>query len=360
MTRGSVSNTNLTDGIARHTISTGSNITFISLSNTFVTSVVINSTGTTLYYGDTVNGYIRSVDIATSNISILVGTGGRTFNGDGYGRSVELSFVSILALSKDNSALYFIDQTQGAAIRKVELVSGLFAVTCISGTFSAGTGTGINPNPSTIAGRHENLAVSPYDQNIYWINSATQGIVSISVNSSNTAINPIVRGGGALQVIETFAGSTSGLTNANGSNAQFNTPLGISFKESTMLIADSSNALRIADENANVGMYIVDGSNVLNSIRNLNVTNDSLYTLANVSLGSKEYPVLLNVPFAAYPSTTYTFSNLSSNTHIQNTTGRPITISVVGQTVTNPVLPSLVNESYVATLYNTGSSYTII
>jgi hypothetical protein len=256
--------------------------------------------------------------------------------------------------------LYFIDQDLGASIRKVELVSGLFAVTTISGGFSAGTGTGINPNPSTYGGQRENLAVSPYDQNVYWFGLSNQRIARIAVNYSNSSINPIIRGGGSLQVISTYAGSTAGFTNANGSNAQLNTPLGIFFKESTMLIADSSNVLRTVDQNANVGMYIAAGSNIVNSLQNLAVTSNSIYTMANVSVGSRSYPVLLNIPFAEYPSTTYTFSNLSSNTHIQNTTGRSITISVVGQTVTNPVLPSLMNESYVATLYNSGSSYTII
>jgi len=349
----------ITYGIQKYTISTGSNSSFITL-NSFITSIAINSTGTTLYYCDSGGGYIKSIDIATSNVSILVGNGGRTFNGDGYGTSVQLTFASTLAVSTDNSALYFIDYNQSAGLRKVELVSGLFAVTTLSGTFSAGTGTGINPNPSTYGGRRENLAVSPYNQNIYWINSSFQAIACISLNSSNTSINPIIRGGGALQVIATYAGSTSGLTNANGSNAQFNSPLGISFKDSSIIIADSSNALRIVDQNANVNMYIVEGSNSLNSLQNLSVTSNSLYTMANVNLGSTAYPALLNIPFAAYPSTTYTFSNIGSNTQIQNTTGRPITISVVGQTVTNPVLPSLVNESYVATLYNTGTSYSLI
>jgi hypothetical protein len=106
-------------------------------------SICIDSVGSNLYLTD-YNYNIRMVTIATSNVVTIVGnkngTGG-TWNGDGNGTSVTISSTGPITINSTNTALYFRDEK---SIRMVELVSGNYTVTTISGFYGAPYGQSNN------------------------------------------------------------------------------------------------------------------------------------------------------------------------------------------------------------------------
>jgi hypothetical protein len=95
----------------------------------------------------------------------------------------------------------------------------------------------------------------------------------------------------------------------------------------------------------------------INNPQTVTLYSNSLYTATNS--GGTSY--IVRIPFTAYPSTTFTFSNVGSNVQVQNATGIQVTVAVAGGTVTNSNLPSIPNISDVKTLYNTtGTTYTLL
>ena len=154
--------------------------------------------------------------------------------------------------------------------------------------------------------------------------------------------------------------------NATGTNARFNTPQGISFQGTNLLVADRGNYLiRQINSSAAVTTYagtttnsnfdapLSGSSTTLTTPQTLSLYSNSLYTMMNSNTTSSIAQIPLN-----YPSTTFTFTS-PSNQYIQNATGRPLTIAVSGSTVTNSNFNSIPGISDVKTITGTGP-YTLV
>jgi hypothetical protein len=286
----------------------------------------------TLYVSDSGNNTIRKYLLVNSSMTIIAGSSGVSGSVDGTGTSARFFSQRGIGIDTTFANIYVADYSN-YTVRQISLPS--YVVTTFMGT------AGTSGNTSTTFAGPSCIAVD------------SNGTVYVS-----DTINNVIKSSSGTQP---FAGSTLGLENGSGINAKFNSPLGLSFKQSTLLVADNSNLLiRAIDSSSNVSTYNSSSTIQFNSLQNLSVSSNSFYAIASVTLGLNTYPALLNIPFASYAPSTFTFSNLSSNTLIQNTTGRPVTIRVAGQTVTNPLLYSLVNGSYIATIYNRGTSNTLI
>jgi hypothetical protein len=180
----------------------------------------------------------------------------------------------------------------------------------------------------------------------------------MAVNSTETAIyygaNTSLKSFALPQTIRTVAGSTAGYSNAQGTAALFSNPQSIVSNRSTLIVSDTGNSqTRSIDSNSNVtDVKFYEISNGIT--QSLSLYSNSIYSVLNVGSNS----AIVQIPIT-YPSTTFTFSN-TSNTLIQNATGRPVTIAVAGGTVTNSNLNSVAGISDVKTLYNTsGTTYTL-
>jgi len=253
------------------------------------------------------------------------------------------------------------------------------------------------------------ICIDVTSSNLYVADSATNVIVRILISS---------------KAGQTFAGSTGGFVNGIGAAAQFSSPsyLIIDSGGSNLYVADlANNAIRqIVLSNAAVRTLAGSGSagssngvgvaatfnqpNTLGIFSNIVYTGEvgnlqirainlitsnvttwagsnaagyldstvyyvnyttpqtlSLYSNAlYITMSSAVNSAMVRIPFASYPTTTFTFSN-PVNVQVQNSTGRPLTLSVTGSTLTNSNLNSLPNITDVMTLYNTsGSNYTLI
>jgi len=297
-------------------------------------SLCIDIVGSNLYVCDTYNGLLRKVNLLTSNVTTVLGSnfGPQRFYTfiDGVGSTVRFTFMQGITQGK-SGLLYIVDETYGDIYTPYLRVIDPVALSAVT--------LGPANSTSTPANFFTN-----YDETTVYLPSLT-GIVQNTLGYTTAVL----------------AGSNVGYSNATGTNAKFNTPLGITFYQSNLLVVDSSNLmLRTVTPSSNVLNSSIGNVYPLSHIQNVSASSNSLYTIGNVLAGSNTYSALVAIPFANYPPTTYTFSNLGSTTQIQNTTGRPVTINVAGQTVTNPILPSTAHSSYIATLYDTGSGLTFI
>ena len=289
-----------------------------------IVTLVIDSYDSNLYMIDQ-QYVIRRVNIATSNVTTLVGSAGQstTSTGDGIGAAARLGSTGAIGLSYGKSGkLYFTDDIG-----------------------------------STISLRMIDIATSNLTT-LFYRSFAPYSIASVSVNPSESIVYMGISG--ALQAyalpasLQTLAGSTAGYSNAQGTSALFSNPKSITYDGSNLIVSDTGNIkTRYIDINANV-TDVIFYKNTMGVTQTLNMYSNTLYTALTVGSNSAvmQYSLI-------YPSTTFTFSN-TSNTLIQNATGRPVTIAVPGGTVTNSNLNSVAEISDIKTLYNTsGTTYTL-
>ena len=294
----------------------------------------VDTAGSNLYICDTNNDVIRKINLRTSNVTTVVGVYGgywTTAPIDGVGSNVRLRYFTGITSGK-SGLLYFIDSD-----------AGLYNTTYIRT---------LDPVSLRVKTLHTIPGGNAYNYTIY-------------INPTETTIYLPAESGISQNTLGYYAavlaGSNVGYSNAVGTHARFNTPLGITFNDSNLIVIDSSNQmLRTVNPSSNVTSYNLSMDYQFTYMQTLSASSNSFYTMGNVTIDSTTYSALITIPIATYAPTTFTFSNLGSTTHIQNATGRAVTISVAGETVTNPVLPSAPNASYIATLFTTGSGYSLI
>jgi hypothetical protein len=170
-----------------------------------------------------------------------------------------------------------------------------------------------------------------------------------------------------------ITGSNALPVDGMGSGATFDGPLALAFSGGYLFTGEINNPkirrVNIATQTSalfagsNVAGYLDTpgiGNVSMNAPQTLNVYSNAMYTMLNYQGVS----TIVKIPLTSYPSTTFTFTNVNSNTSpilIQNTTGRQITVAVQGGTVTNPTLNSIPNISDIKTLHNTsGTTYTLL
>jgi YVTN family beta-propeller protein len=175
--------------------------------------------GTNLYVADRDNFTIRTVSLATGTVSTLAGSAGQSGSTDATGPAAR--FKGPTGIWGDGANLYVIDN--GSAIRKIVIATA--AVTTVAGTqglFGIADGTG----PAAQFNGAEGI----------WGDGTNLYVTDFSSNS----IRKVVIASG---VVTTFAGSagTSGSTDAVGTSARFNIPIGIWGDGKSLYVAETSN-----------------------------------------------------------------------------------------------------------------------
>ncbi len=194
-----------------------------------------------LYVSDTNNHTIRKVVLSSGVVTTLAGTAGSSGTTDGTGSAARFSFPE--GLWGDGLGNLYLADTGSHTIRKIVIATGVV-------TTLAGSGGSSGTTDATGASARFN---SPH---ALWGDAATLYVA----DKDNHAIRKIVVSSG---VVTTFAGlaGTSGSTDASGTSARFNLPLGI-----------------WGDD---VNLYVAEGGNY--TIRKIVISNQAVTTFAGVS-----------------------------------------------------------------------------
>jgi sugar lactone lactonase YvrE len=175
--------------------------------------------GTNLYLADVGNHKIRKIVIATGAVTTLAGTGSACTSNCDNATGTSAGFNSPRGITTDGTNLYVADNDRHR-IRKIVIDNG--TVTTLAGGaypgYTDGTGTSARfDSPRGITTDGTNLYVS---------------------DQSNHRIRKIVISTG---VVTTLAGSSEGSTDATGTSASFNYPIGITTDGTNLYVADQSN-----------------------------------------------------------------------------------------------------------------------
>lgn len=182
---------------------------------------------THIYVSDELNHNIRKIEIATGIVTTFAGaiaaspSAGYT---DDTGTAAE--FNSPFGITADGSGNIYVAESGGNRIRKITSAG---VVTTLAGSNSGTTGTSGTTDGTGTNARFNN----PKD-----ISIDSYGDLFIT-DTGNNLIRKVTTGG----VVTTFAGqTTSGTTNANGTDAQFKFPFSIAIDASdTFYIVDNNN-----------------------------------------------------------------------------------------------------------------------
>jgi len=241
----------------------------------------ITTDGTNLYVADTINNLIRKVVIATGVVSTLAGSGSAGAS-NGTGNTAE--FDEPEGITTDGTSLYVAD-TANHSIRKINIASTVVSTLAGSGASGALNGTGISAsftNPGGITTDGTSLYVADTGNHeirkIVGISGATDGDVSRLAGTSGTNIpangtgdgaafdsprgittdgtNLFVTGTGSNShrirkitsisgptngVVTTLAGSAAGFSEGTGTVAEFNSPSGVISDGTNLYITDTNN-----------------------------------------------------------------------------------------------------------------------
>jgi sugar lactone lactonase YvrE len=271
-----IQKTNLTTGVVNgfvgsHTAldgsafvaGTGSNIVFNS-----IRGMVIDPTGTFLYACDAGAHIIVRISLSTSNATVFAGISGTSGSADAAGTSASFSGPDGIAIDYTGTYLYVTDRGN-AVIRRITIATS--NVTTIAGikgsTGTADSSTGLTATFTSVTG----IVYDAQRNCLYFGDRIAAGLGTrirmVELNSGNNAVT-------------TLAGSTTvnGSANGVGTNATFNPGGPFTYQISLALIGNT--------------LFVADTENRL---------------LRAITL-----------PTYAYPSTTYTFSNLLDNTYTES------------------------------------------
>jgi DNA-binding beta-propeller fold protein YncE len=207
--------------------------------------VAIDPKGTKLYAVDRINHRIRSVNLATSQVTTLAG--GSQGTSDGIGTAARFNFPTGAAVNSTGTKLYVADRFNHL-IRVLDLATN--QVTTIAGStqgYNDGQGTTAQFNlPS-------NLAVHPDGKRLYAVDDGNHRIRQIDLNTKQ---------------VTTLAGSTQGSSNGIGTAAKFNFPAG------AVVSPDGKK------------LYVADRGN--HRIREINLETNEVSTLAGRTVGAND------------------------------------------------------------------------
>jgi sugar lactone lactonase YvrE len=175
----------------------------------------ITTDGTNLYVTDTDNHRIRKIVISTGVVTTLAGSS--SGNTDATGTSAQ--FSNPIGITTDGTNLYVADKGNHR-IRKIVISTGV--VTTLAGSSSGST----NHNTGTSASFNTPLGITTDGTNLYVADYGNDRIRKIVISTG---------------VVTTLAGSSSGNTDATGTSASFNNPVGITTDGTNLYVADKDN-----------------------------------------------------------------------------------------------------------------------
>ncbi len=186
----------------------------------FYNPLGITSVGTSLYVTDTCNHTIRRIDIASAEVTTLVGGAGNRGSADGTGSAARFDTPS--GITSDGTSLYVADQGNNM-IRRIDIASA--EVTTLAGSADSrgsadGTGSAARfDTPSGITSDGTSLYVAEYE---------------------NHTIRRIDIATGTVTTLAGSAGS-SGSADGTGSAARFYHPIEITSDGTSLYIVDMDN-----------------------------------------------------------------------------------------------------------------------
>ena len=176
-----------------------------------------------IYY--TANNVVWDVDLATGVLSALAGRVNTSGGTDAVGSAAR--FGELRGITTNGVDLFVCDAGNDC-VKRVELPTG--SVTTIASFNGAGTGTA---DGTGISARFNNPSgITFANGNLYVAESANHTIRRIAP--------PLTVAAGVVTTVAGLAGS-SGTTDATGSSARFNTPSGICYNGSDLLVSDTGN-----------------------------------------------------------------------------------------------------------------------
>jgi len=182
----------------------------------FDNPVGITTDGTNLYVSDTGNHRIRKIVISTGVVTTLAGSSqGSTDHNTG----TSASFNAPEGITTDGTNLYVSD-TGNHRIRKIVISTGV--VTTLAGSSSGST----DHNTGTSASFNAPRGITTDGTNLYVVDKGNHRIRKIVISTG---------------VVTTLAGSSSGSTDATGTSASFNNPVGITTDGTNLYVADKDN-----------------------------------------------------------------------------------------------------------------------
>ncbi|MBI5178325.1 MAG: fibronectin type III domain-containing protein [Nitrospinae bacterium] len=213
---------------------------------TFNGPTSITTDGTNLYVADFYNNTIRMIVISSGVVTTLAGAAGTSGFTNATGAAAR--FNGPWGITMDGTYLY-VAEANNQAIRKVEIATGI--VTTVASSLNS-------PRAITTDGTY--LYVTEYASNaVDKILIATGATATLASGSGFNSPHGIVTDGTNLYVdnlvghqvhkvviatgvVTTFAGSgTAGSTDATGTSAQFNGPVGITTDGTSLYLTDATN-----------------------------------------------------------------------------------------------------------------------
>jgi len=224
----------------------------------------IATDGTYLYVADTDNYKIRKVEIATSIVTTLAGSGA-TGSADGTGAAA--SFSQPQGITTDGTYLYVADS---AEIRKIEINTGV--VTTLAGSGFVGSDDGTGPTASFY----------------YPYGITTDGTYLYVADTGNHKIRKVEI---ATGVVTTLAGHGpwGGDNDGTGTTASFNHPEGITTDGTHLYVADTDNGKIRKIEIATGVVTTLAGSNSFGSIDGTGATASFYYPYGITTDGTHLY-----------------------------------------------------------------------
>ena len=166
--------------------------------------MTISHDGSTLYLADAGNNRIRKIDIASKQVSTLAGNGNAGFT-DGIGTAARFNYPYGIAFSPDDSTLYVGDYYM-KALRKIDVATA--QVTTMMGT----TRFSVEPNHFGISPDGNDLYVALHTGNVEKVDIATEQITnfasgfnkpfSVTVSPDNKQLYAADKWNGRIQVVD--------------------------------------------------------------------------------------------------------------------------------------------------------------
>lgn len=187
-------------------------------------ALAFDSTGSHLYVADGSAHQIRVIDLGTSQMSTVAGSVTEGWQ-DGVGSAATLCYPKSLAIDPTDTKLYFADTCDFDLVRVVDLASHEVATVAGSATMlNFDDGVGASAGFSDL----RSITIDSTGSNLY-------------TSEANRCIVRKVEIGSATVTTIVGKASDCSLTNAKGTSARLNFPIGLAVVGNSLYIADSGN-----------------------------------------------------------------------------------------------------------------------
>jgi DNA-binding beta-propeller fold protein YncE len=194
--------------------------------------ITVNSARNRLYVADTDNHSIRMINLDTTQVLTIAGTGIAGFADAGTGTSAQFNSPTGITVNSVNSILYVAD-TDNNRIRMISL--GFNAVSTIAGTGTAGFADSVTGTSAHFL-RSRGITINSTDSILYVADTGNNRIRMINLTP------------GANNQVSTIAGTgIAGFADSGtGTSAQFQFPRGITINSNnSILYVENNNRIRM-------------------------------------------------------------------------------------------------------------------